>query len=317
MRNIKLILILLIVISTKLSAQGNDKKIDDLTFLYVDEKYDKVVQKGEALMQHDDYRKHPLVYIYTSMSYFEMSKRPDKYSVDTRDSDYPKTLKTAEKHLYKFIKVDAKAPKYYDNTWFEDFKEYYVQIADTANKLGQNLYLNDKYSKVASEYKNAFRAVPGDPVLQLWQGIGEVKSKNTVEGDKTLAAALKAIDEKFVPSPATSGDLAHGMLIVEEYMRSKGKYAEADKAKKLIEVFKKFDPDELDKIKMEERKKKAIKDAQDDKVMRQFFSDEDDEDNKGKKGELIIKDGYGSDGDDEDNPDDELDKIEKEAGGGK
>ncbi len=317
MRNFKFILILIVIISSKISAQGNDKKIDDLTFLYVDEKYDKVVQKGESLMQHDDYRRHPLVYIYTAMSYYEMSKRPDKFSVGERESDYPKPLKMAEKHLYKFIKTDAKAPKYYDNTWFGDFKEFYVQIADTANKLGQYLYLNDKYSKVAYEYKNAYKAVPGDPVLLLWQGIGEVKSKNTLEGEKNLIAALDSIDEKFVPSPATSGVLAHGMLIVEEYMRSKGKYAEADKAKKLIEVFKKYDPDELDKIKMEERKQKAIKDVQDDKVMRKFFSDEDDEDNKDKKGETIIKDGYGSDGNEGDSPDDELDKLEKEAGGGK
>jgi len=317
MKNIKLLLILLIVISTKISAQTNDKKIDDLTFLYVDEKYDKVVQKGEALMQNSDYRKHPLVYIYTAMSYFEMAKRPGKYSVGERDSDYPKPLKMAEKHLYKFIKVDLKAPKYYDNSWYNDFKEFYVQIADSANKLGQYLYLSDKYSKVASEYKNAYRAVPSDPVLLLWQGIGEVKAKNAVEGDKTLAAALDSIDEKFIPSPATSGVLAQGMVIVEEYFRSKGKYAEADKAKKLIPVFKKYDPDELDKIKMEERKKKALKEIQDDKIMRKFVSDEDDDDNKDKKGDVIIKDGYGSDGNGKDSPDDELDKIEKEAGDGK
>ena len=55
----------------------------------------------------------------------------------------------------------------------------------------------NKFRKSASIYKNAFRAVPSDPVLQLWQGIGEIKSKNTSEGKKNLVLALKAIDKDF------------------------------------------------------------------------------------------------------------------------
>ena len=313
MKKVKLVFILLIVISSKMFAQkGNDKKIDELTFLYVDEKYDKVVEKGESLMQNDKYKKHPLIYIYTSMSYYEMSKRPGKFSVGEKDSDYPKPLKMAQKHLYKFIKVDAKAPKYYDNSWYGDFKEYYVQLADTSNKLGQYLFLNDNYRKSASEYKYAFRAIPDDPVLQLWEGIGEVKSQNAVEGDKNIAAALKVIDENFKPSKATEGVLAHGMLLVEEYLRSKGDYTNADKAKKLIEVFKKYDPDELDKKKMEDRKNEAKKD---DKIMRKFYSDEDDEDNKNAKGNIIIEDGDGSHGNGTKTDEEKLDELENEEEG--
>jgi hypothetical protein len=314
MKNYRLLLLILIIASTKIFAQTNDKKIDDLTFLYVDEKYDKVVLKGEALMQNDKYKRHPLVYIYTSMSYFEMAKRPGKFSVGEKDSEFPKPIKMAQKHLYKFVKVDMKAKKYYDTNWINDFKDYYTQLADTSNKVGQILYLNDEYRKAASMYKNIARAIPSDPVLLLWEGIGEVKSKNSVEGDKSLAAALKQIDANFKPSPATAGVLAHGMLIAEEYLRSKGNYAEADKAKKLIAVFKKYDPDELDKKKMEERKKKA---KEDDKIMRTFFSDEDDEDNVDRKGSVIIKNGAGSEGNGSKSADDKLDKLEKEAGGGK
>jgi tetratricopeptide (TPR) repeat protein len=309
MKKYRHLFLLLLIASSRLFAQGNDKKIDDLIFMYVDEKYDKVVYKGEALMQNDKYRKHPLIYIYTSMSYYEMSRRPGKYDVGDRDSKFPKPLKMAQKHLYKFVKTDKKAPKYYKNSWYEDFKEYYVQIADTSNRLAQYLYLNDKYRKAASMYKIAFRAVPNDPVLQLWQGIGEVKSRNAVEGDKTLIAALKKINKSFVPSKATSGVLAHGMLIVEEYWRKKGNYTEADKAKKLIDVFKKYDPDELDKKKMEERKKKTMAD---DRIMRKFYSDEEDEDNKDRKGKVIIKDGRGSSGNGTNrSAEEELDRIER------
>ncbi len=319
MRNLMMVCALLAVVASKSYAQKAGKKIDDLTFLYVDEKYDKVVYKGEGLMQSDSYKKHPLVYIYTSMSYYEMSRRPGKFSVGDRDAEFPKPLKMAQKHLYKFVKVDKKAPKYYDNSWYEDFKEYYIQLADTSNKLAQMLFLNEKYRKSASSYKAAYRAIPSDPVLLLWQGIGEMKSKNAVEGKKSLAKAMKEINKDFVPSKATSPVLAHGMLLAEEILRGIGDYANADKAKELIEVFKKYDPDELDKKKLEERKAKAKEDAEKDKVMRKFMSDEEDEDNKNKqKGKVIIEDGDGSEGNGKSSDDklDQLEKDEKEDNGG-
>ncbi|MDF1673584.1 MAG: hypothetical protein P1U41_08760 [Vicingaceae bacterium] len=312
MKRISFSIITLMLYSLSTFAQKT-KKVDDLTFLFVDEKYDKVVYKGEALMQDADYRKHPLVYIYTSMSYYEMSKLPGKYSVDEKDSEFPKTLKMAQKHLYKFVKTDQKAPKYYDNSWFNDFKEYYVHIADTSNSLAQYLYMNDKFRKAASVYKYAYRAVPSDPVLLLWQSISEVKSQNAVEGKKNMILALKQIDENYKPSKATSGVLAHGMLLAEEYLRTTEYTKEAAKAKKLVAVFKKYDPDELDKKKMEARKTEAKKD---DRVMRKFFSNEEDEDNKDVKGEVIIKDGYGSGGNGTKTNDQKLDELEKKETGG-
>lgn len=314
MRRFKIVCTLLILSASSTFAQKDGKKIDELTFLYIDGKYDKAVNKGEALMQNDDYKKHPLIYMYTSMSYFEMSKKPGEFSVGEKDSKFPKPIKMAQKWLYKFTKVDLKAPKYYDKSWGDDkeFKEYAVNLADTSNKIGQFLFLDDKFRKSASVYKNAFRAVPSDPVLQLWQGIGEVLSKNTSEGKKTLALALEAIDKDFEPTKATSAVLAHGMVLAEELFRKYELTTEADKAKALIEVFKKYDPDVLDKEKMEARKKKTLEDGA---VMRSFASDEDDEDNQGNNKNIIIDGQKKSSGDNKKSgeDEDELDKLEKEA----
>ncbi len=318
MRTFKIIIVLLIFASSSIYAQKAGKKIDDLTFLFIDEKYEDVVHKAEGLMQNDSYKKHPLIYVYASMSYYEMSQRPGKFDVGEKDSKYPKPLKMAHKYLYKFVKVDAKAPKYYDNNWIDDFKDYYVQLADTSNNLGQMLYLNEKYRKSASIYKAAFRGIPSDPVLLLWQGIGEIKSKNSVEGKKSLAMAMKAIDENFVPTKATAAVLAHGMLLAEELFRGTlNDYTNADKAKKLVEVFKKYDPDELDKQALAEREAAAKKAAKEDRVMRSFFSDEDDADNKDRKGKVIIENGKGSEGNGSKSDEDELDRLEKEAKDGK
>lgn len=243
-----------------------DKKIDELVFLYVDEKYDKVVDKALTLTENDAYKKNPLPLIYASMGYYQISKRPDKYEIQ-KGGKFENPLKNSQKYLAAFMKKDAKA-----NEHFNDYKEFYDLLADTSNKLGQHYFLMENYSKSAGAYKAAVKALPQDPVLLLWQAIGEVKSKNFAEGDKNLIAALNKIDENFKPFEPTAGVLAHGMLIASEYLTQKGDATNANKAKNLVEVFKKFDPDELDKQKMDQRKEKA---KEDDRIMRKFYSDED------------------------------------------
>lgn len=258
----------------KISAQKNDKKIDELVFLYVDEKYDKVVAKALALAENDAYKKHPLPLIYASMGYYQISRKPDKYE-QGKGAEFENALKNAQKFMYSFIKKDSKANEYYN-----DYKEYYALLADTSNKVGQHYFLMEDYRKGAGAYKYAVKAFPNDPILLLWEGICEVKSKNFAEGDKNILAALAKIDENFEPYEVTAGVLAHGMLIVSEYLTQKGDATNANKAKNLVEVFKKFDPDELDKAKMEERKEKA---KEDDVIMRKFYSDEDDSGSDNKK----------------------------------
>lgn len=250
----------------KINAQKNDKKVDELVFLYVDEKYDKVIDKAIALTENEAYKKNPLPLIYASMGYYQISRRPDKYE-QGKGGKFEGALKNAQKYMYSFAKKDAK-----ENEYYNDYKEYYVLLADTSNKVGQHYFLMEDYRKGAGAYKNAVKAFPKDPILLLWEGICEVKSKNFAEGDKNILAALAKIDENFEPSEATAGVLAHGMLIVSEYLTQKGDASNANKAKNLVEVFKKFDPDELDKAKMSERKEKA---KEDDVIMRKFYSDED------------------------------------------
>lgn len=295
---------LLVFISLKINAQ--DKKITELNFLYVDEKYNKLVDKSIGLMENETYKKHPMTYMYAALGLYGMSKNPGKFSVGEKDSDYPKPLKDIEKYLYKYLKAEEKATKSfpdYEST-IADYQEFFVQVADTANKFGQHLFLMEEYRKAAAEYKNAYKAIPSDPVLLLWQGICEIKSLNTVEGDKNVKAALKLIDENYKPTDATKGVLANGMLILEEYLTQKGDGENATKAKKLVEVFKKYDPDELDKKKMDERKEKA-KDA--DKIMKKFYSDENDKDNAEiKKGKVRVEGA--------EDADKKLDELEKEAG---
>ena len=269
MRNTKLLFFFLMVLALNVSAQ--DKKLDQCLFLQVEEKYDKLVDKAGFLTENDNYRRHPLPYYYVSVGYYEISRRADKYDVEDK---YKKPLKSAQQFAYKFYKKDKK------KEYVGDYTEYFDLLADTSVKLAQHWYKIDKFRKSASVFKYAFRFYPEDPVLQLWQGIMEYKSMNKGEGIRNALAGLEKIDENFEPKPATKPIIANGMLILEQILNEdqtakiEDKSGKTAKAKNLVEVFKKYDPDELDRKKMEERKKKA---KEDDKVIRKFYSEDEEE----------------------------------------
>lgn len=269
MRKLSLLFISILFICVKVNAQDAiDKKIDQVMFLFVDEKYDKVIDKAGFLTENDKFRKEPLPYLYLAMGYYEISRRPGEYDIEDK---YKKPLKYAQKYTYKFLKKDKK------KEYVDDYTEFFEALTDTSNKLGQHFFALDKARKAASVYKYAYRANPNDPILLLWQGISEIKSMNLGEGERNVLAALEKINKDFKPSVQTRGVLAHGMLLVEEHFAQKGDTQTSSKAKELVEVFKKYDPDELDKKKMEERKKKA---KEDDKVIRKFYSEDDDDDDE-------------------------------------
>jgi hypothetical protein len=259
----------LIIVFSKLIAQESDKKIDQLMFLFVDEKYDKVVDKALVLEQNDNYRKNPLVYIYCSMGYYHIAKNPDAYDIE---KFYSKPLINAQKYAYKFTKKDKKGE--YKN----DYEEFFLQLQDTSNVLGQHYFVLENYRKSASTYKNTYRFT-NDPVMLMWQALAEIKSRNTAQGSKNLLLALEQIDENFVPNDVSKPIIARGLLLASEYFASKDDYENKKKAEKLVEIFKKYDPEVLDKKKQEEKRKKELEEAKKrEERIKKFYSEEDDED---------------------------------------
>ncbi|NCP45183.1 MAG: hypothetical protein GW818_01840, partial [Flavobacteriales bacterium] len=62
MKKITFYLIAFLLMALKIDAQ--DKKITDLNFLYVDEKFDKLVDKSVSLILNNTYKRHPMPYMY-------------------------------------------------------------------------------------------------------------------------------------------------------------------------------------------------------------------------------------------------------------
>lgn len=243
----------------KLSAQN--KAVDDLKFLFVDEKYEKCIYKAEKYSDNDNYKKDPLIYVYAAMAYFEIAKNPDKY-----EEDYAKgALKNALKYAYKFTKKDKKKEV------VGEYQTFLNTLKDSTNKLAQTYYLTDDYRKANYYYKKIEKFDPNDPVIKLWTGITYYKSKNIGSSKIEFDAAMKVIQPGYEPNETIRGVLPFGLKEYADIMKEQGEHSKSSSAKKLFEDYKKYDPDVIDAKKMEERKKKA---QETEKVIRKFQSEE-------------------------------------------
>ena len=240
----------------KLNAQG--KEIDKMVFLFIDENYEKCVKKGESLIESDEYRQNPLPYLYVSMSYYEISQEDDLVE------KYPKAFKDALKYAYKYRKKDKNLE------YAGKFRDYITTLKDSANNLAQLYIATEDYRKAAYIYKYIVRFDPDDHLMQLWQGISEIKARNVGEGERNMSMAMENIDQSYVPDEVTLKVAMKGFTEYAEYMEAKGEYGESKRGKSLAEKFKDYDPEII--------KKKKAEEAEANKPKREFKKFETDED---------------------------------------
>lgn len=255
------VVILLLLGLTGLKVSAQNKAVDDLKFLFVDEKYEKCIYKAEKYSDNDKYKKDPLIYVYAAMAYFEIAKNPDKY-----EEDYAKSpLKNALKYAYKFTKKDK------EKEHVGEYMAFLNALKDSTNKLAQTYYLTDDYRKSNYFYRKIEKYDPEDAVVKLWVGITYYKNRNIGGSRIAFEEAMKQIKPGYEPNETIRGVLPFGLKEYAELMKEQGEHSKANDAKKLFEDYKKYDPDIIDAKKMEERKKKA---QETEKIIRKFQSEE-------------------------------------------
>ncbi len=244
------------------AQEENDPQIDKIIIMYVDGKYEDCVWKSLKLTENSKYSRHPLPYIYASMSYFEICKN------EKLQEKYPKAFWDAVKYADKFRKKDKKGE------YYPKYAEYFKTLKDSLNKLGQHYFITEDYRKASKTYKYAMKLFSDDPVIVLWNGLSFAKTNNLGEAEKNFMIAMDSIKTGFKPDPITAPILAEGLLIYSEWLQGQGKSVDP-KLKSLIEEFKKYDPEELDRLKKEEKKRREMERAKEE--IKRFQSEPDDE----------------------------------------
>ncbi|CAG5082884.1 hypothetical protein [Parvicella tangerina] len=159
----------------------------DLLVLYVDGDYEKCLKKAEKYMDKDETKRDPLPYLYTSMTYYEIS-RDHKYV-----EDYPKAYRECLKYLTKYRRKDK------EYLFEKDAKDFIEKIKFEVAEQIENYELGGTekdYRKSKSLLKKLKRIDPDDVGVQLMLGVHYVYANDKSSGKDEIKEALAKLDEE-------------------------------------------------------------------------------------------------------------------------
>ncbi len=160
-----------------------DKDFKDLLSAFVDKKYENVLNKAENYTLRDDTKKHPLPYLYISMSMYEMSKM-EKY---TKQEQYKNAFKDAMKYCSKYAAKD-KEKKYVD-----EFPDFFVNFRKDITVEGDLMYENQKYTKAKLYYDCLIDVEPNDAGAHIMLALCFAHAKAVKDSDTEFAKAKELL----------------------------------------------------------------------------------------------------------------------------
>jgi hypothetical protein len=176
---------------TLFTYQVNAQEMEyaDLLVLFVEEEYEKCLKKSIKYTQKDKTKKHPLPYLYASLTYYEISR--DHQFHDT----YPKAFKQCLSYAIKYRRKDEYLAYRDDSeTHLEKLKLILAEEIDNY-QLDQSPRAN---RKITSILKKLSRLDPDDFGVTILRGLYEIKNNNRTEGRKYLTKGLDSIKSDYL-----------------------------------------------------------------------------------------------------------------------
>lgn len=210
-----------------LALTGADAKAQDpdnygpILFMIIDKDLEKALNKAEKYTNRNKTKRHPEPYILASMAYYEISKD------ESMREDYPRAFRNAIKNAYKGARYDK------ENEYLPEYSQYITELKVEIMKEARFYYDEGTWRKSVSYAKYVTRIDPDDLGALLLKGVGEIKSRNEFQAEKTLEEAAE-IAKSSSPSSFNSEllpFLRFGIMEYAEIMKERG---EKDKAKPVL-----------------------------------------------------------------------------------
>lgn len=220
MKHVKILIVFFIGVFAFQSsglAQPDDD-YNDLLFLLVDEKYDKLLYKSMSYIEDDETRRDPLPYLYTSMCYYEMAQ------LEMYDEEFPRAFKDAIKYCVKYRKKDV------SGFYVEDNVEYIDNLKRQTFEVADNYYQTGKYSKAKSYYKYLVGMDPSDWGAWFLRGVSESQLNMKSEAKISIETAMKGLESTESIDDYWEGQvvlLKEGLINYSKYLVDTGKVNEA------------------------------------------------------------------------------------------
>ncbi len=208
------ILLLSILMTAGMLHAQTDAEFEDLRNLYMDEKYEKLIAKGEKYVENDKTRKDAEPYLYLSKAYYEIS-RNEKYN-----EDFPpeKAFANALKWASKYRKKDPEGALFTDNDL------YFRELKQSAMQEAGGFMTDQKFSRAKRYYDAICKFDPEDPGAWLMLGYCQIQMKAMTEAKMTFREAGKVLEAKDLETlnSVERKILREGVLNYSEYLVQEG-----------------------------------------------------------------------------------------------
>lgn len=158
-------------------------QFEDLKALYVDGKYDKLVEKAEKATQKEKTMNEPLPYLYMAKGLFKISQ-------DERFKNMDQYKNSEVDAINKFIAYKKKDK---GNIYKDIADPFLTEVKTQVYEEARNFYGVKNYKKAASLIKKIIKIEPDNIGCLLLQGLCEYGVKNKTEGKKLVESAVKNI----------------------------------------------------------------------------------------------------------------------------
>jgi len=190
MRKIAFILVAALGIG---QAQAQKEKYTKLFDMYTMEKYEKCIDAALGYTESEKTAKDPEPYLYISMSYFEMSKDPDRFD-SKKHPEYKDPLKKSVGYAAKLTKRDK------DGSFRADNKEFLEELKEATMEAIKGMYERKETSKYVSLSKDFSKAFDKDYPIMLFTGIYMVYGNSQSDGMKNIDVSMENLKKTGIPS---------------------------------------------------------------------------------------------------------------------
>lgn len=225
----KVLIAVTIYLLPQLGIAQEKNEFEDLLLLFVDEKYEKCMQKAEKYTLKDDTKREPMPYLYIAMCMFEISK------IEDADELYPRAFKDALSYAYKYVRKDKNL------LYFDDNADFFASLRQEAALRAENELAEEKYSKAKYYYRGLAKIDPKDPSALFMQAYCELKSNAMRDAMANFDEAMRLYNELTSVYALTKEQqelMSYGFLIYADHLiqegRSDSAYATLDYGKKLF-----------------------------------------------------------------------------------
>ena len=161
-------------------AQNTEKTLEKLRVLLDEEKYFKVEYKCYDLSEDYVMKREPLMWLYFSMSSYEISTMEAD-----QNEDYPTAYKDAVKYAIKYVQKDRK------KLVQEAGKEHLALITDLVWKDADAFYAEENYKKARLQYKSLTKLNKEDLMAWFKKAASEKQLKFASEARNTMMHVMK------------------------------------------------------------------------------------------------------------------------------